>query len=829
MKYDLITIIRLAVATLLPVVISVVLYVLEKKTKYGKTKYFVRQLVAGLLFGGAAVLATVFGIPVDGAILNVRNAAPLAAGLVFGGPAGIMSGVIGGAYRFFATYWGAEAFSRIACTVGCVMAGLIGAGCRMHMFGNKKPSWFFGLAIGATTEVLHMLFIFLANMNDVYNAYRVVAICAIPMIVCNAISVMLSLFAVALIGKERTERFLKRKQISQVFQLFLMICVVVAFAATTVFTYALQTKLAYADADELLSLNLDDVGKDVKAAVSAGGNVDEEIMQAVANRHIMQKGGIIVCDKKLKIIGSNGLYPEGQTVINENKDGLAVKERERFTATVNETELVCMYEKVEDYYLIAVIPVADAMLSRNMAVTILDFMEIIVFAALFAHIYFLLKKLIVDNIHKINDSLDKITDGNLEERVNVRENEEFASLSDDINATVDTLKRYIQEAEGRIDRELEFARQIQRSSLPSVFPPYPDRKEFDIYAQMDAAKEVGGDFYDFYFVDSDSLAFLVADVSGKGIPAALFMMRAKTLIKSLMESGKGVDEAFTEANNALSENNEAEMFVTAWLGKLNLKSGVLEYVNAGHNPPLFCHCGGGFKYLKERPNFVLAGMDGTCYRKHEIRLNAGDEIFLYTDGVTEASNDNNELYGEKRLVDTLNRCDREPSSLSYALRESIIDFVNGAEQSDDITTLCVRFNYKLTIGTTKKITVAVDDNTVKTVAEFIESELNIARIDAKITNRVLLSVDEILSNVVSYSGAKIAEAILTLKDDVITMIFSDDGKSYDPTAVVEPDVTLSAEERKIGGLGIFMVKKTASSVIYSREEDKNVLTINFTK
>ena len=826
MEYDFLTILKLAGATLLPVVISVVLYLLEKKTKYGKLKYAIKQLIAGLSFGLAAVFATEFGISVEGAILNVRNAAPLTAGLLFGAPAGIISGLIGGVYRFLATFWGAGEFSRVACTIGCIMAGFFGAGCRKFMFGNKKPSWIYGLAIGATTEVLHMLLVFLTNMNDVYGAYKVVAACALPMICANAVSVMLSLFLVALIGKEKSERKTKKRGLSQIFQFLLMICVVAAFAATTVFTFALQTKLAYADADNLLSLNLKDAEVDITAAIERGGNVEEEIRRAVQNRHIGRQGGIIVCDESLKIIYDNGLH-EGESVSSaESSQGAGIAQGERFTAKIGETESFCMYTLTGGYYLIATLPVSEAMFSRDMAVTILDFMEVIVFAALFAHVYFLLKKLIVDNIHKVNDSLGQITEGNLEERVNVRENAEFASLSDDINATVDTLKKYIAEAESRIDRELEFARQIQLSSLPSVFPPYPERKEFDIYAETCAAKEVGGDFYDFYFTDRDHLVFLVADVSGKGIPAALFMMRAKTLIKNLAESGKSIDEVFAEANNALSENNEAEMFVTAWLGKLDLVGGKLEYVNAGHNPPLILRNGGEFSYHKTRPNFILAGMSGTKYRKNEMTLSAGDEIFLYTDGVTEAANKACELYGEQRLQKALCGATTDPKTLCKAVKADIEKFTDGAEQSDDITVLCVKLN-----GHEEKesISLSVGEDTVKNASEFAEKFLKKHGAGKKVFNGIMLAVDEILSNIVLYSGAKNVCTEIAFNGGEYSVKFSDDGAKYDPTKAEEPNVTLGSEERKIGGLGIFIVKKTASSVKYEYAEGKNVLTVGFSE
>ena len=232
-------------------------------------------------------------------------------------------------------------------------------------------------------------------------------------------------------------------------------------------------------------------------------------------------------------------------------------------------------------------------------------MEFVVFGMLFIVVYFLIKKLIVDNMVKINRSLAKITNGNLDTVVDVRTNEKFASLSDDINSTVLTLKRYIAEAAARIDKELKFAKAIRHSAIPMVFPPYPAHGEFDIYATMDTAKEVGGDFYDFYFVGESKLGFLIADVSGKGIPAAMFMMTAKTLIKGYAESGKSVDEVFTIANAKLCESNEAGMFVTAWMGILDITTGLLEFANAGHNPPLVRHVDGRFEFLKSKSGLFV--------------------------------------------------------------------------------------------------------------------------------------------------------------------------------------------------------------------------------
>ena len=438
-------------------------------------------------------------------------------------------------------------------------------------------------------------------------------------------------------------------------------------------------------------------------------------------------------------------------------------------------------------------------------------------------IYFLIKKIIIDNLRKINTTLSEITDGNLNVTVNVRSNEEFASLSDDINQTVSTLKRYIAEAAARIDKELEFAKEIQYSALPVVFPPFPNRNDFEIYAKMVTAKEVGGDFYDFYMLGESTLAFMVADVSGKGIPAAMFMMRAKTTIKDLAESGLAPDEIFTLANKRLCENNDAGMFVTAWLGILDLKTGALKFVNAGHNPPLVCHEDGEFEYLKARGGMVLAGMDGVKYKTNELCLSPGDKIFLYTDGVTEATNDKNELYGEERLLSLANKnITKTPQQLIAAVKDDVDVFVGDAPQFDDITMLAVSVNY---VKGDEKIKVIPNEKSFAAVQSFAEDLTKKLAVVPKVSNKVNIAFDEIYSNIVNYSNADIAEIKYEIVGGKLILTFSDNGTPYNPLETKEPDVTLSAEDRKIGGLGIFMVKKMTESMEYKYENERNILSI----
>ena len=423
-------------------------------------------------------------------------------------------------------------------------------------------------------------------------------------------------------------------------------------------------------------------------------DIDEFVIGVTKNRHVGEKGCMIIVDEKYKIVSG----PEKSEGSQIDITGIALdKEKhrpgEKFLSEYYGEKCYCMYHEAEGYLILAVIPKSEAALSRNVAVVITMIMQVIIFVSLFIMIYLLVKRLVVNNIYRINDSLSEITEGNLETVVDVRTHVEFEELSDDINSTVDTLKRYIADAKARIEAELVLAKAIQHSALPSVFPPYPNRKDFEIWADMYTAKEVGGDFYDFYFVNEDTLAFLIADVSGKGIPAAMFMMTAKTLIKSYAESGMSVEEVFTQANAKLSEGNDSGMFVTAWMGYIDLKTGRISYANAGHNPPLVRHGNGSYEYLKTRPGLVLAGMEGIRYRSNVVELQPGDVIFLYTDGVTEANNASEELYGTERLKELLDsNTDKDAEHICEVVKVDVDSFADGVEQFDDITMLCIRYN-----------------------------------------------------------------------------------------------------------------------------------------
>ena len=328
----------------------------------------------------------------------------------------------------------------------------------------------------------------------------------------------------------------------------------------------------------------------------------------------------------------------------------------------------------------------------------------IICAALLLYIL-LVKWMVLNPVEKLSEFTTEITKtGNFsKQEIEIKTGDEIEALGQSFNYMMERLEDYIKDLtvvtaeKERIGAELNVATQIQSSMLPCIFPAFPDRDELDIYATMTPAKEVGGDFYDFFMVDKRHVAIVIADVSGKGVPAALFMVIGKTLIKDHTQPGRDLGEVFTEVNNILCESNDNGMFITAFEGVLDLVTGEFRYANAGHEMPFIYRKDGGYEAYKIRPGFVLAGMENIKYKEQKIQLNIGDKIFQYTDGVTEATDKDNQLYGMDRLHKVLNeKClDCNPEQTLKLVKEDIDAFVGDNDQFDDITMLCLEYKKKM--------------------------------------------------------------------------------------------------------------------------------------
>ncbi len=336
---------------------------------------------------------------------------------------------------------------------------------------------------------------------------------------------------------------------------------------------------------------------------------------------------------------------------------------------------------------------------NSILVTMFGISAGIMLAAILCYIVFVQRNLLAP-VGKLVKFTDQITSsGNFHQQaIEMSTGDEIEDLANSFNYMLEELDRYIDNLakvtseKERIGAELSVASHIQSSMLPCIFPAFPERKEFDIYASMDPAKEVGGDFYDFFMVDERHVAVVVADVSGKGVPAALFMVIGKTLLKDHTRPGVPPGKVFSDVNNLLCGSNSEGMFITAFEGVLDLVTGEFCYVNAGHEVPYICRKGENFVPYRVRPGFVLAGMEDIRYREGNLQLEPGDRIFLYTDGIPEATDGKNEMYGSSRLEEALN-CHREktPEELLPEIKRDVELFVKDAPQFDDITMLCLEY------------------------------------------------------------------------------------------------------------------------------------------
>ena len=376
----------------------------------------------------------------------------------------------------------------------------------------------------------------------------------------------------------------------------------------------------------------------------------------------------------------------------------------------------------------------------------------------------------------------------------------------------DNLEKMHAAADARRASDLALARTIQMSALPSADGAFMDALEFSLFAECCPAREVGGDFYDFVPVSHGHMAFLVADVSGKGIPGALFMMEAKNVLKNCLMEFSDLADAMAEANRRLCAGNKAEMFVTVWAGVLNQK-GVFEYVNAGHNRPFVRRADGRIEKVMGKGGRFLGMFEDATYRVNSLRLERGDAIYLYTDGITEAMNAKGEQFGERRLCAVISECKR-------TVKEAVDEFVTGAEQSDDMTGMAICWHGRPEVLAHD---FAADEASLAPALKFIRETL--AGVDRKSVAAMLNAADEVTSNIVSYSGATGYRIEVERTADRLRLRFSDDGKPYNPLLHVDPDTHATIEDRPIGGLGLVVVKRLADRVAYAREDGRNVLTI----
>lgn len=445
-------------------------------------------------------------------------------------------------------------------------------------------------------------------------------------------------------------------------------------------------------------------------------------------------------------------------------------------------------------------------------------------------------------IKRFSEAATQVAHGNLEaELPEIKSGDELEYFRDTFAYMQHSLVKYIKELQlttgikERMQGELQVARRIQMGMIPKIFPPYPERPELDLFAKLRPAREVGGDLYDFFIINN-KLYVTVGDVSGKGVPASLVMAITCRLIRLIAAQTDSPAEMATVLNDSISAENETNMFVTMFIGVLNLEDGKFTYCNAGHNPPILALPDRGAEFHEVGANVPIGILPGFNFTEQSMQLPDHAAFFLYTDGVNEAENKSEEQFGNKRMLSTVHRhCCESARAIVCNVLDEVDDFAAGTEQSDDITMLCLRYHKTFNGNTAtmepKTLTINNKLGELEQLPEFIENYCNQLPVPPSLVLSLNLAIEEAMVNCVQYAYAEGTEGKISLSvnwDDIhheLTFVLSDAGKAFDPTAAPEPDTALGAEERPIGGLGILLVRKIMDAVSYSRENDQNVLTM----
>ena len=440
---------------------------------------------------------------------------------------------------------------------------------------------------------------------------------------------------------------------------------------------------------------------------------------------------------------------------------------------------------------------------------------------------------VVAPVEVFSDVAQKIAEGDFKvELPKIYSRDELKKLHDSFEYLQHSLVQYIERLklttanEERIESELRIARVIQMGMIPKFFPPFPERSDLALDARLVPAKEVGGDLYDF-FIKDEKLYFIIGDVSGKGVPASLVMAVTCRLFRSVASHIDKPEGIITSLNDSLADGNDSNMFCTAFLGVLDLKTGLLEYCNAGHNAPYVIGADCAVAPIEVVPNLPLGLFGGYKYKGQQMMITRDTKLYMFTDGVNEAENNDKVQFGNGNLVAMLESvASMEPYRIIEETFTRVTAHADGAEQSDDITVVCIKYNAETM---EKSIILANDISEISRLNAFIEEIGEEFSLAPDVVFNLNLVLEEAVVNIINYAYPKEEHEKIylsaKLRNGSIVLVLTDTGKEFDPTMAPEADITLSADERKIGGLGIFLIRQIMNEVKYERIEGKNVLTL----
>ena len=581
---------------------------------------------------------------------------------------------------------------------------------------------------------------------------------------------------------------------------------------------------------------------DMTQRMDSLNNVDSTMMndERHAYSFIISRGGTYITHPNKKRILNETIFSYCMETDTEKDDSLAyemIEGKEDYGGFREDGQAKFMFFapiKHVGWSMATVIPMKELYQAGNIfSVTILILMAIgivVVFLVCYHTITRMTKPLT-----RFACSADEIAQGKIDVPLPIitthdemrRLHDSFKTMQFSLMDQIEEVKQ-INEQKGRIESELMIARNIQMSMLPKTFPAFPNRDDVDIYGMLTPAKEVGGDLYDF-FIRDEKLYFCIGDVSGKGVPASLLMAVTRSLFRSVSVHNSSPAYIVSQINDAMAETNDTMMFVTLFVGVLDLPTGRLRYCNAGHCAPVLTGVGVGLLNIK--PNLPLSIMAGYKFEAQESIIFPGTTIFLYTDGLTEAENTRHEQFQEDRIIEVARQSERTPKLFIEKMADAVNHFVGNADQSDDLTMLAIQYTrlHEQNIRLQRTMTLPNVIDQVPQLELFVNEVCETLGLDMSTTMSLNLALEEAVVNVMSYAYTAGTRGNIDIEaqanDRCLKFIISDWGIPFDPTAKTEVDTTLSAEDRPIGGLGIHLMRQIMDSINYERIDGKNVLTL----
>ena len=558
----------------------------------------------------------------------------------------------------------------------------------------------------------------------------------------------------------------------------------------------------------------------------AENNLTEEYLIDLVNDFSIGRDGYTMLVKDGVIIAPDDKEVLGRSITDMGFEPSSYQSGDCFYETLDGQGIYGGYLTSRGYQFLIIYPEHEMYAERNAVINGSILIYILILSALYIQIFWLLKNKVFQPMGTIQKTLEEISDGHLDARVHLTGVDEFEEMSDHVNDTVVKLEELIDAAGRKYEEDLQSGKEIQLSSLPPMNGPRDSMPVFDLNAHMNAAKEVGGDFYDYFYLEDGRLCLLMADVSGKGIPGALFMMKAKSIIHSQMTSKRSLEEVIRTVNDNLCLDNASSHFVTAFIAVVDLFTGRMEFVDAGHTTSVIQHGDGAVEWLKTKPDIFLGAFEDIDFNKYVYQLKPEDLLFLYTDGVTEAMNPEDVLFGEKRLEETMSqKTYQNAMEATEHVRRTVHLFSDGAEQNDDITIMSVKFrqHYMKTEAVTANL---------EQVTDFIEQVLTQYDFDMKDCTNMEIITEELFLNVAdhAYKGQSgpFEMGICCDRDaGIVRMEFRDNGSPFNPLEHHLKEIPKDIMDLTVGGMGIRMVRSMTNRQSYKYLNNQNILAVTY--